>query len=182
MARLNPPTPSAMSDAQRAVHDRIASGPRGGTRGPLALWLWRPELAERAQHLGRYCRYETSLPPRLSELAILVTARAWSAEYEWQAHKAIALEAGLAPQVVDAIRDGREPPFTDDTERVVYRFSRALVLERRVADADYAAARERLGDEGLVDLVGVLGYYGLVSMTLNAFEVDPPEGCAPEMG
>lgn len=171
MARLDPPNPDEMNERQRAVHDAIASGPRKGVRGPLAVWLWRPEFAERAQALGQYCRYDSSLDPRLSELAILVTARHWSSEYEWQAHKRIALDAGVDAAVVEAIRQSRQPTFARDDERAVYEFASAMLAVRKVPRDVYDAAVKILGRDAVVDLVGVLGYYGLISMTINAFEV-----------
>lgn len=171
-----------MTTAQRTVHDAIASGPRKGVRGPLAVWLHRPELAQHAQALGRYCRYETSLPPRLSELAILVTGRVWGSEYEWYVHKPIAIAAGISPQIVEAIRTHATPVFADRAEAAVYAFVSALHRERVVSDAVYAEAVAQLGEAGVVDLVGLAGYYTLISMTINAFQVALPDGAAPELG
>ncbi|WP_420227689.1 carboxymuconolactone decarboxylase family protein [Pigmentiphaga litoralis] len=116
MPRVPDLDPAVMTDHQRKVYDMIASGPRGRVRGPLAVWLNRPGLAEHAQALGQYCRYDSSLPPRLSELAILVLARHWNSEFEWWAHKAIALKAGLPADVIDAIRD-RQPPRLHPTAK-----------------------------------------------------------------
>lgn len=174
MSRLDTPELDTLSPEQRDVHQQIASGPRGGVYGPLGVWLWRPELAARAQALGRYCRYDSSLPPRLSELAILTTARHWSAEFEWLHHKQPALDAGLNPNIVDAIRQDKKPSFANDDEQVVYDFSIELQRNRLVSDATYNQAVKLLGQESVVDLVGVLGYYSLISMTINAFQVDAP--------
>lgn len=179
MERLAPPDLSALTPEQQRVADAIASGPRGGVHGPLAIWLHRPEFAAAAQTLGRFCRYETLLPARLSELAILVTARVWSSEFEWVAHKREALKASLSPDVIEAIRTGAPPPFSGDDERVVAAFAHALHTERSVSDALYAEARTVLGEAALVDLTAILGYYGLVSMTINVFQV-PSEG-TPEL-
>jgi len=176
MTRLTVPAPDEMSAEQRAVHDRIASGPRGGVRGPLALWLHRPELADKAQALGRYCRYETCLPPRLSELAILTTARIWDAAYEWQAHLAPAREAGLSEEVIIALGKDATPAFHSPDEELVYSFTRELNLTRAVSDDLYARTVAGLGPDATVDLVGVLGYYSLISMTIKAFDVLPPDG------
>lgn len=180
--RLEAPDPASYSPRQREIHDAIASGPRGNVRGPLAIWLHRPELAARAQELGRYCRYDSSLPPRLSELAILTMARHWSAEYEWAAHKPEALKAGLSPEVVEAIRTHARPPYADEAERIVHAVARSVLETRQVPDALYAEAVAVLGQGQVVDLVGVLGYYSLISITLNVFRVPPPEGHAPELG
>jgi len=177
MPRLEPPNPDTYTDRQREVANAIASGPRGGVRGPLAMWLHRPELADRAQDFGQYCRYDSSLPPILSELGILVTARCWSAEYEWFAHKRIALEAGLDPEIAEAIRQRKRPHFSDPKQKIVHDFALALHQDRKVPQDIYDRASELLGAEGVVDLVAVLGYYGFVSMTLNVFEVMP----APEV-
>src|SRR5690606_8382534 len=111
MTRLLPPSEEALSDEQRRVFEMIASGPRGQVRGPLAIWLHRPELAQAAQALGAYCRYGSTLEPRLSELAILTMATLWKSEFEWWAHKPIALKAGLSPDIVDALQRGTQPHF-----------------------------------------------------------------------
>ena len=174
MSRLPPPDTAGLTPRQREVHDAIARGPRGHVRGPLALWLHRPELAAAAQALGQYCRYDSSLPPRLSELAILVTGRVFGSEFEWQTHKPIALAAGLAPEIVEAIRCNRRPVFTDAAEEIVHDFARAAHETRRVDDALYARAMEVLGQDAVVDLVGLLGYYTLISLTINVFDVPPP--------
>jgi len=174
MSRLETPASDTLSAEQRVVYDDISSGPRGGVYGPLGIWLWRPELAARAQSLGRYCRYDSSLPPRFSELAILTTARHWSAEFEWMQHKQPALDAGLEPQIVEAIRSGNTPKFAKEDEGIVYQFAQELLANRVVSDITYAQAIDILGKESVVDLVGVLGYYSLISMTISVFEVDAP--------
>ena len=165
-----------MDAQQRRVHAQIAAGPRGDVPGPLAVWMHSPGLADTAQRLGQFVRYESALPPRLSELAILVTGRCWEAEYEWWVHRPIAEEAGLAASVIDAILDGRTPEFSQGDERVIYNFAMELHRDRRVGDATYAAALKLLGEHGVVDLVGICGYYTLIAMTLNVFEVPLPEG------
>ena len=162
-----------MSARQKEVHDAIASGPRGEVVGPLAVWLNRPELADKAQKLGQYCRYDSSLPPRLSELAILVTARIWDAAFEWQSHEPPARAAGLAHDVIEALRRDEEPVFENADEAVVYAVSRHLNLERTISEDLYREAEKLLGQDKLVDLIGVLGYYSFISMTIKAFDVDP---------
>jgi 4-carboxymuconolactone decarboxylase len=174
MPRLPDLDPAALDEEQKRVYDAIVSGPRGRVEGPLRVWLTSPAFAERAQALGAYCRYGSSLPPRLSELAILVTGAHWRAGFEWFAHAPIAMEAGLDPAAVEAIRRGEEPSLAKDDERAVYKFSRELVAQRRVAQTTYDSAERLLGRRGVVDLVGVLGYYALISMTINAFEVPIP--------
>lgn len=179
--RLKPPDLDALDAEQARVYALMKSGPRGGAPGPLALWLRRPALAERAQTLGAYCRYGSSLDTRLSELGILVTARAWTSQVEWIIHKKIALEAGLAPGIVEAVRRGERPEFANEEEAVVHDFARELHARRKVSDETYARAEAVLGEARLVDLVALLGYYCLVSMTLNVFDIPLPEGTAPEL-
>ena len=179
--RIHPPEPSQLDDAQRKVYDDIVAGPRGEVVGPLGVWLWRPELADRAQRLGAYARYGTSLPPVLSELAILVVARTWGSEFEWLVHKPIALAAGVPADAVEAIRTGCTPLLEDPAQSAVYAFCAALLSEHHVDDVLYADAVRALGDTGVVDLVGILGYYSLISMTINAFRVPPPAGAEPEL-
>jgi 4-carboxymuconolactone decarboxylase len=178
--RLCAPDPSTYSPRQQEIHDAIASGPRGGVRGPLAVWLNRAELAAKAQDLGRYCRYDTLLSSRLSELVILTTARIWASEYEWYAHTPHALKAGLAPETVEAIRWNRRPDFSAEDEAVVYDFTRAAHLERKVDDYLFSRAVDVLGEGAVVDLVGIIGYYTLISLTINVFHVSPPEGAPRE--
>lgn len=182
MTRLGAVNPEAYTPEQRAVASAIAAGPRGVVQGPLAVWLHRPGLADRAQALGQYCRYDSSLPPLLSELAILVTARVWGSEFEWHAHKHHALNAGLPAAAVEAIRTGATPALGSAAEQAVYDVATTLNRTRRLDDALYARAEAALGRDGLVDLVGVLGYYTLISMTINAFEVPRPEGTEAELG
>jgi len=176
MARLPDIDPATLDAEQKRIYDEISSGPRGKVEGPLRVWLTSAGLADRAQALGAFCRYGTSLPQRLSELAILVTGAYWQAGFEWHVHAPIGIQAGLAAAAVEKIRVGVEPDLTKDDEKAVYAFSRELLMKRRVSDATYAAAEKLLGQRGVVDLVGVLGYYGLISMTINAFEVPLPAG------
>lgn len=165
-----------LTPEQRRAHDAIASGPRGAVVGPLKVWLQSPELAQRAQELGAFCRYHTSLPKRLSELAILVTGAHWKAGFEWFTHAPIGIEAGLEPKAVEALRAGRKPEFKRRDEAALYDFVRELLDTRRVSDATYERAQAELGTLGLVELVGILGYYGLISMTIKAFRVPVPAG------
>lgn len=179
--RIDPINPDQLDAQQRRVYDAIANGPRGGVRGPLAVWLRRPQLADCAQALGRYCRYDSSLPARLSELAIMMMGRHWLAEYEWAAHKPFALQSGLSPAVIDALRDGTTPPFAQQDEALVYAFINQLHGRRAVDDELYAQAVAQLGEGGVVDLVGIAGYYTLISMTIKAFQVPPPVNATPEL-
>jgi 4-carboxymuconolactone decarboxylase len=176
--RFKPLAPEEMSEAQRKVYQEIAGGPRGGVRGPFNALLRSPELADRAQKMGEYIRFNTSLPPRLSELAILVTARYWSSQYEWHAHYPFALKGGLPAKVAAELAQGRKPTGMNDDEAVVYDFCTELHERKAVSDATYKRALERFGERGIVDLVGVSGYYTLVSMVLNVARHPLPEGVA----
>jgi 4-carboxymuconolactone decarboxylase len=168
--------PAQMSPEQKRIHDMIASGPRGQVRGPLAVWLHRPALAEPAQALGRYCRYETSLPPRLTEWAILILARHWRSEFEWWAHKSIALKAGVKEEMIDALCDGKEVACTHPDEAVVLEFLNVLHIRRQIPQDLYDRIVHVIGEAGVIDLVGIAGYYTLISMTLNVFDISQPEG------
>jgi 4-carboxymuconolactone decarboxylase len=173
--------PAQMTPEQKRIHDVIASGPRGQVRGPLAVWLHRPALAEPAQALGQYCRYETSLPTRLSEWAILILARLWRSEYEWWAHKPIALKAGVGEDMIAALREGSTIPYANTDEALVHEFLTVLHEHRRIPQDLYDRIVHVLGEAGVIDLVGIAGYYTLISMTLNVFEINPPEGQPTEL-
>jgi 4-carboxymuconolactone decarboxylase len=148
-------------------------------RGPFNALLRSPELADRAQKVGEYIRYNSSLPPRLNEFAILITAREWGSEYEWHAHHPLALKGGLDPAIAAAVAEGREPPAMKPDEAVLYRFCRELLATRGVSDDTFEAAKAAFGERGVIDLVGVTGYYGLVSMILNVDRHPLPEGAQP---
>lgn len=170
-SRLSELAAEQMDDAQRAVLEEILSGPRGNLDGPFLAWIHSPQLANHAQRLGAFCRYHTRLDLRLSELAILVTAAWWQSQAEWQIHEPIARGAGISDQVIDALRQGEAPLFEREDERLVYALGRALYQTRRVDDALYAQAVHAFGEPAVVELVGILGYYALVAMTLNVFAV-----------
>jgi 4-carboxymuconolactone decarboxylase len=180
-SRYPPLARDEMTPAQRDVADAIASGPRGGLRGPFQAWLRSPEIAQRLQKVGEYLRFSSSVPRRLNELAILVTARAWDAQFEWYAHHRLALEAGLDPAVAADIAAGRRPASMQDDEAVVYDFCTELRATRRVGDETLARAQALLGEGGVIDLIAVSGYYDLVSMTLNVAEVPLPDGLEPPL-
>jgi 4-carboxymuconolactone decarboxylase len=174
-------TRDEMTSAQLKAVDAAIAGKRGTAPPPLLAWLDSPEMARRAQHLGEFVRYDTSLPPVLSELAILITARFWTSHYEWHAHKRESLKAGIDPALVDAIARRKRPEFVDPKARAIYDFSRALHETRAVPEPVFAAAVKELGRQGVVELIGILGYYTLISMTLNAFEIGLPKGEKPEL-
>jgi 4-carboxymuconolactone decarboxylase len=166
--------PDKMSAAQRSVADSIMSGPRKSMGGPFNAWLRSPELADRLQKVGEYIRFNTSLDKRVNEMAILMTAQAWGSQYEWYAHAPLALKAGLDPAVIAAIGAGERPEQMKEDEAIVWEFTTQLRRDHAVDDATYAKALERFGERGIVDLIGVNGYYDVVSMTLNVAHVKPP--------
>ena len=166
-----------MNDSQRALLDAIRSGPRGKSitpRGPFAVWLHAPQFGHLAQALGGHCRYKTALPPRLSEFAILCTARLWRAQYEWFAHAPMAEKAGVSPKTIKDLRAGRDPKSAPKDERALYAFIRELYKTNRVSDRTYKRVSDIPGDGPMVEFVGILGYYALISMTLNVFRMMPP--------
>jgi 4-carboxymuconolactone decarboxylase len=170
-----------MNDSQRSLLEAIRSGPRGKSitsRGPFAVWLHAPEFGHLAQALGGHCRYKTALPPRLSEFAILCTARLWRAQYEWFAHAPMAEKAGVKTKTIADLRAGREPKSAPKDERAIFAFVRELYKATRVSDRTYNRVHGFLGDAGTVELVGILGYYALISMTLNVFRMMPPADAA----
>ena len=173
--RLPAIPPEAMTPAQRSVYDATVAGPRGRMVPPVAAWLHSPGVAGPAQQLGQHIRYESSLPRAWNEMAILLVARHWGASYEWYAHKRMALEAGLAPGVVDEILAGR-PPARPADAAAIYDYVVSLLEKRNVSAARHEAMVAHWGTAGVVDLVALLGYYTLVSMTLNAFEIGLPPG------
>ena len=186
--RLGPLDPRNLDAEQARVLDAMLAGPRGTSgflsrerevAGPFAPWLRSPGFAHLAQELGAFVRYRTSLDPRLSELAIIVVGAAWRADYEFAAHAAMAIRAGISRETVDALARGERPSLGREDERIVYEFARELVENRRVTEERYVAALALLGESGAVELVGILGYYTLVCMTLNAFEVPLGEGMEP---
>jgi 4-carboxymuconolactone decarboxylase len=170
-----------MTPEQQRVYDGVVAGPRKRVVGPLRAALHRPELAERWSALGEILRYNTSLPPRLSELAIIVTARHWSAQLEWQQHAPAALKGGLAPAIVEAIRLGKVPQDMKPDEQAVYEYARELHEAKNVNDATHAKATALLGVTGVVELTALIGYYTMVAMTLNAHDIPLPEGEKPQL-
>jgi 4-carboxymuconolactone decarboxylase len=159
--------------AQRALVKSIASGPRGQFKmsGPFYCYLHAPGFGELAQKLGGHLRFGTSIPPRLSEFAILCTARQWKSQYEWAAHAPIAQERGVKPATIRDLRAGRKPRGAPADERAIYDFIAELYRTKRVSSPTYKAVNAILGDAGTVELVGLLGYYAMVAMTLDVFRM-----------
>ena len=181
LARIPLPSPEAMDPDQRRVYDAIVGGRRGRLVGPLRAALHRPELADKWQQLGELLRYRTSLPPALSEIAVLVTARRWNCQLEWHMHALAAAEAGVPETVSDAIKHGRRPDGADAKALAVHDYAHALVGTGSVPEPVYDAARMVVGDVGLVELTALVGYYSMVAMTLNAHEIPLPDGAQPAL-
>ena len=174
--RLPQPDPKTLNPEQRALWDMIAGGPRGGVRGPYFALLHAPKLCAQVEALARFLRFECSIPQRLRELVILVTGRRWNAEYEWFAHEPFAQKHGVSQAVIDAVREWRTPPFEQEDERAVYALAHELAHTGFVSDANYQAVNALLGDQGTVELVGLIGNYTIVAMMLNTFQIGVPEG------
>jgi 4-carboxymuconolactone decarboxylase len=170
-----PPIPlERMTPAQRVAAEEIASGRRGAVYGPFVPALRSPELARRLQKVGEYLRYEPALAPMLREMAILLVARDWSQEFEWAVHAPLAGEAGLGADVIAALGEGRRPTALSPEEAIVYDFFVELQRTRTVSDSTYAVAAEAFGEQGVIDLVALIGYYATLAMIMNVARTPPP--------
>ena len=160
-----------LTSEQKEIHDAIINGPRGHVVGPLRVWLNNPGLARSAQTVGAYARYGTCLSKGLSELAIIVTGRVWSSEFEWEHHAPLAIEGGIDPKHVDTISLGKKPNFEIPEEDAVFDFAAEANIVKKVSDNTYNKLVDLLGENAAIDIVGICGYYSLISMTLNVFKV-----------
>src|SRR5262249_27303436 len=175
-------TPETMTADQKRVADAIQSGPRGaGLRGPFNALLRSPELCDLVQRVGAFVRFGTSIPHRLNEMAIIMAGRKWTAQYEFYAHRRLALEAGLSPAIADAIAANQRPVSMAKDEETVYDFVSELLATGSVSDRAFQRVKDAFGERGVVDLVGAVGYYSLVSMTLNVARVPLPAGVTPPL-
>lgn len=181
--RFKPLVESEMSEAQlKAIRD-VASGPRGRLNpdGPSALLLRSPELMSRTQRVGEYLRFNSSLPLRLNEFAILITARQWDAQVEWIIHQPLAVKAGLAPAVAADLAQGKRPTGMKDDEEIVYQFCKELHETKAVSDPTFKAAVDTFGERGVIDLIGLTGYYTMLAMVLNVAQQPLPGGVPPPL-
>jgi 4-carboxymuconolactone decarboxylase len=181
MARITLFPTADMNAEQRRVHDEIVGGARGKIVGPLRAALHNPELAERMSRLGELLRFRTGLTPRLSELAILITARHWDSPFEWFQHEPIASQAGLPRAVIDAVARAHAPAAPAADESAVHDYCTELLAAHAVSDRNYARALALLGERGVVELTALVGYYSMVALTLNAHEFDLPPGTDPPL-
>jgi 4-carboxymuconolactone decarboxylase len=179
MTRYQEISPSEMTSAQKEVHDEIVAGRRGRFGGPFQVLIRAPEVCRHLQRLGEYLRWDSSLPPALSELAICLTARHLRASYEWHAHAPLAVEGGVPVETIEAIRIGAAPTFTASDQALVHRIVTELIDSKRLADATFTEAISRFGEQGVVELGTIVGYYTAIGNALNAFQVPLPAG-APQ--
>ena len=173
--------PERMTEAQRAVAEEFRAKRGHDVDGPFLPLIRSPEIFKAADHLGRYLRFESPVPSKLKELAILVTARRWTQQYEWYAHRQVAMHAGLAPEIADAIAEGRRPEALADDEDAVYRFCTELHANGSVSDATYARVATLFGEQGVIDLCAICGHYSTLAMVLNVARTPLPEGVEPPL-
>lgn len=169
-----------LSEEQRAAADELIAGPRKGVKGPFIPLLRSPALLARLQKVGEYLRFETPLPRRVSELATLVVSRAWTQQFEWCTHVPLALAAGTAAETIEALRAGRRPATMSAEEALAFDLATELQQHRGVTDATYRACVQAFGERGVVDLVGLIGYFTAVSMVLNVAHTPPEPGASVE--
>ncbi len=181
MNRLHSLEFSELNESQKSIYEHIDSGPRGGVAGPFLAWLRCPHFLEKLEKVSSHLRYGTSFPPRLSEFAILITARFWGAQYEWYAHAPIAIKAGLSEEIVESVRKDETPENMNEEESALYNFCQQVHKNHFVSDDVYATALDKFGEKALVELTSLIGYYTIVSMTLNVFNLDVPEGETPPL-
>jgi len=179
--RFKPLTYQEMTPAQKKMFENLISGERRGASGPFNVLLRSPEMGDLAQQFGASMRFHSSIPSKLNELAIIITARHWTSHYEWYAHRRAAQAAGLSQAVIDAIAEGKRPASMQPDEEVVYNFVTELLTTKQVSDKTFQATKDRFGERGVVDLIGVTGYYQLVSMLLNTDRYPLSAGVQPEL-
>ena len=172
---------ATMTARQREAYQGIVSGPRKGAAGPFNALLRSPDVADRVQRVGEYVRFHTTIPGPLNELAILITGRFWSAQFEFWAHSRLARTAGLPDAIIDAVAEGRRPSPMSDDERIVYDFCTEMFRDKAVSDAAFKAVVDRFGEQGVIDLIAACGYYSIVSMVLNVDRYPLPAGEQPPL-
>ena len=170
-----------MTEAQKKAAEEFAAGRGVPVFGPFIPLLRSPEVMLRAKAMGDYLRYKSVLPPKLNEFAILITARQWTQQYEWAVHYPIAIKAGLSADIAKAVLEGRRPQSMPEDEEIIYEFCTELHRNQSVSDASYARALARFGEQGVIDLVGVNGYYTFLAMVLNTARTPVPKGSTPAL-
>jgi len=179
--RFKPLTYDQLTPEQKTMVEHLFAGERGGMNGPFNVLLRSPEMGDLAQKLGAQLRFHSTLTAKQRELAIIITARYWTAQYEWTAHRQLALKAGISPAIADAIAAGKRPPSLEPDQEVVYNFCNEMLHTKQVSDGTYKAAVDKLGERGVVDLTALVGYYQFVSMILNLDRYPLPDGAKPEL-
>lgn len=179
--RFKPLQYENLDPAQKKMADHLLSGERAGANGPFNVMMRSPEMGDLAQALGAQVRYHNTLPKKLNEFAIIITGRYWTAQYEWAAHKKLALEAGLKPEIIAAVAEGRKPAGMQPDEEAIYNFATELLNTKHVSEAAFAAVKDKFGERGVVDLGFTIGYYQLVSSLLNIDRYPLPDGDKPEL-
>jgi 4-carboxymuconolactone decarboxylase len=179
--RFKPLTYDQLTPEQKTMVGDLAPGQRGGLSGPFNVLLRSPEMGELVQKLGGQLRFHSTLPGNLRELAIIITARYWNAQYEWYAHRGFAIEEGVSPGTADAIASGKRPRSLTPDERIVYDFCTELLNRKAVTDATFQAAIDKFGERSVVELTALVGFYNLVSLILNVDRYPLPDGVKPEL-
>ena len=179
--RFKPLKYDEMTPAQKTMMDHLVSGERRGAGGPFNVLLRSPEMGDLVQQFGASMRFHSSLPRKLNEMAIILTARQWTAQYEWNAHRTAAAQAGLNEAIIKSIAAGKRPESMDADETLIYNFGTELLTTHQVSDANFKAVKDKFGERGVVDLISVMGYYQLVSMLLNVDRYPLPAGVKPEL-
>lgn len=179
--RMPPIAADKLTEPQKTAVDEFKAARGADISGPFVPLLRSPEVMTRARAMGDYLRFKSSLPPRLSEFVILLTARRWTQQYEWNAHEPLARRAGLKPDIVSAIADGRRPPAMAEDEDVLYTFCDELQRNQSVSDATYARAVAAFGEAGVIDALGISGYYTMLAMVLNTARTPLPDGARPAL-
>jgi 4-carboxymuconolactone decarboxylase len=179
--RFRPLKYAELTPAQKTMADNLLNGERAGATGPFNVLMRSPEIGDAAQKLGAQVRFHSSLPPKLNEFAIIITGRYWTSQYEWYAHKSLALRAGLKPEIVAALADGKRPGGMDADEEAVYSFATETLNDKHVSDKTFQTVVAKFGERGAVDLTAVVGYYQLVCSILNLDGYPLPTGAQPEL-
>ena len=179
--RFKPLKYETLDPAQKKLADHLLSGERGGANGPFNVTMRSPEMGDAAQQLGAQVRFHSSLPKKLNEFAIIMTGRYWTAQYEWYAHKSLALQAGLRPEIADAVAAGKRPSGMQPDEEAIYNFTNELLVTKHVSDVTFRAVKDKFGERGVVDLTFAIGYYQLMSSLLNIDRYPMPDGARPEL-
>jgi 4-carboxymuconolactone decarboxylase len=177
-----PPIPAdRLTDAQKKAMQEFTAARKAELSGPFWPLLRSPEVMNRARAMGDYLRFTSVLPPRLSEFAIIITARQWTQNYEWDVHAPLAQQGGLKPSIVAAIADGRRPEGMADDEDVLYTFCDELHRTQGISDATYERAVKTFGEQGVIDILGISGYYTMLAMVLNTARTPVAAGHAPAL-